>query len=305
MLVKIYFVFFLTASIAIAQSNDFGSIKNIKMQGIDSLSTSKATHIETKRLLLVGIGLAVANLGIYQPFKNVWWQEERAGFHLYRGYRRTMGYWDFGWYDSLYGHMDKLGHFYASKLMSEIFTDLSRWVGFNSNSSNVVGPVISFLLMLEIEIYDSFFKEWGFSLADLTANGLGAFSPLIGSKLPFLNRFKLKLSYHPTGQYQTEKNYIKDYVGMTFWLSYDINSDLPQKVEQYWPDFLNVAIGYSMDRPYHGDVELYFAPDINWTGISNRKHGLLKSFFKYLDYVHFPCFAWKFTPRSEFYLLYF
>jgi len=118
------------------------------------------------RLTFTSLMLVSLNYAAYQPFKDAWWQEERTQFHFYRGWKRTKGHWDFGWHDTLYGHIDKLGHYYSAKLLAEHVYSISRWIGFDDRSSQWIGPILSSLLMLEIEIYDGFFKDWGFSLAE-------------------------------------------------------------------------------------------------------------------------------------------
>jgi hypothetical protein len=245
------------------------------------------------------------NYAAYQPFKDAWWEEERTNFHLYRGWRRNKGYWDFGWNDTLYGHLDKLGHYYSAKLLSEQLFYISRWIGFSESSSKYIGPIMSSLLLLEIEIYDGFFKEWGFSLADFTANELGAFSPLIGEKIPLLKNFQLKLSYHFSPQSKHESTFIKDYAGMTYWLSFKIRSALPAKIKKYSPSWLNLSLGYSISKPTRGDVEFYLAPDIDWTNFPLGRSATSNFIKKTLNYFHFPCFAIQLTPKKKFYPIYF
>ncbi len=257
------------------------------------------------RLVFASLLLISLNYTAYQPFKNVWWEEERTHFHFYRGWRRNNGYWDFGWHDTLYGHIDKLGHYYSARLLSEHLFYVLQWSGFNKNSSKFIGPILSSLLMLEIEIYDSFFKEWGFSLADFTANELGAFSPLIREKVPSLNNFQLKFSYHRSHQPKQETTFIKDYAGMTFWLSYNIYSLLPVTIKKYYPSWLNLALGYSVSKPTRGKVELYLAPDINWLKVPFGQSKTLIFMKKMLNHFHFPCFCLKLIPDNKFYLIYF
>lgn len=261
--------------------------------------------VHRDRLALAGIVLVSLNYAAYQPFKDAWWKEQRTHFHFYRGWRRTNGFWDFGWNDTLYGHVDKLGHYYSAKLLSEQIYNISRWIGFNENSSKLIGPILSSLLMLEIEIYDGFFKEWGFSLADFTANELGAFAPIIKERIPFLNNFQLKLSYHPSNLPKQDPTFIKDYAGMTFWLCYDIHSALPAGLKKYYPGWLDFALGYSVSKPARGKVELYLAPDVNWTKVP-LGHSPTMSFIKRtLNYFHFPCFCLKLMPDKQFYPIYF
>jgi len=245
------------------------------------------------------------NIVAYQPFKQTWWEEERTSFHFYHGWRRTKGHYDFKWGDSYSGHMDKLGHYYSARIISEQLTDLSRWIGFSNKTSEWIGPIMSSIFLLEIEIYDGFFKEWGFSLADFAANELGAFAPMLFRNMSYSEKFHLKLSYHTSNEPNTEPTFIKDYAGMTFWLSWDYYSILPRKAKSWHPKWLNIALGYSVSKYAHGDVELYLAPDINWEKVRIGKSGTAKFLRKVLNYFHFPCFTWKFAPKNKFYVLYF
>ncbi len=261
--------------------------------------------VKDERLVFSSLVLISLNYAAYQPFKSVWWEEERTHFHFYRGWRRNEGYWDFGWHDTLYGHIDKLGHYYSAKLLSEHIYKISRWIGFNENSSKLIGPILSSLLMLEIEIYDGFFKDWGFSLADFTANELGAFSPLIKEKIPFLNNFQLKLSYHPSNMFEQETTFIRDYSGMTFWLSYNLHTLMPESLKKYYPPWLNLALGYSVSKPTGGRAELYLSPDINWMKIPWGNSPALIFIKKTLNNFHVPCFTLKLFPDKKYYSFYF
>jgi len=305
--------FFMTAKNVTCQYYSFSPEMLIKstadsdkiQQSTPPQRTISENKIHYERLGLANIGLLVLNFAAYQPFKETWWKEERTNFHFYRGWRRTVGWWDFGWNDSYYGHIDKLGHYYSSKIMSEQITNLSNWIGFQRRTSQWIGPVMSSLLMMEIEIYDGFFKEWGFSLADFAANELGAFAPLIGKKFPFWRRFTLKFSYHPSRQPQNEPTFIKDYAGMTYWLSCEVREFLPKNMKKHYPQWLNLALGYGVSKQAHGDVELFLAPDINWEKVYRSSSDSLKFFFHALNYLHFPSFALKISPKMKFYYIYF
>lgn len=266
------------------------------------LAPSKLNH---HRLAFASILLISLNYAVYQPFKSVWWEEERTHFHFYRGWRRNRGYCDFGWHDTLYGHIDKLGHYYCARLLSDQISTISCWIGFDEKSSQLIGPILSSVLMLEIEIYDGFFKEWGFSLADFAANEFGAFSPIVTEKFPALNHVQLKFSYHPSHQAQQESSFIKDYAGMTFWLSYNIHSLMPVKFKKFYPPWLNLSLGYGISKQTRGNVELYLAPDINWMKVPLGRSQSMLRLKKVLNYVHFPTLCLKLTPEKKFYPLYF
>ena len=270
----------------------------------DSSNYSK-NYVHKNRLILSSIGVVALNVAAYQPFKQTWWQEERISFHFYHGWQRKKGDYDFKWNDSYCGHMDKLGHYYSGKILSEQLTNISNWIGFRPGTSNWIGPILSSLMLLEIEIYDGYFKEWGFSLADLTANELGAFAPLLRDKIPYINNFQFKFSYHASNQPSTEATFVKDYAGMTFWLSWNLHSALPGIFKTYYPKWLNVALGYSVSKQAHGDIELYLSPDINWEKTPIGNSNIAKFIKMALNYFHFPCITWQLQPSSKFYLLYF
>ena len=139
---------------------------------------------------------------------------------------------------------------------------------------------------------------------DFTANGLGTYSVYIGDKYPFLKEFKLKLSYHRSERYNSQESFIKDYQGMTFWLTYQLNNLMPENMNNILPDFLNLAVGYGVDKP-HGSVEIYLAPDINLTRLIKTNNRFLNKTIHFLDYVHIPLFTWKMAPQTKFYYFYF
>ena len=272
---------------------------------ITSQNSQQISQLKINRLAFASAALASMNYAAYQPFKKAWWQEERSKFHFYQGWRRDRGYLDFGWHDTLYGHIDKLGHYYCSKIMSEQFFEICRWIGFEQRTSKIIAPVLSSILMLEIEIYDGFFKDWGFSLADFTANELGAFSPLIREQIPFLQNFQLKFSYHPSRQPNKEPSFIKDYAGMTFWLSCSVHPWLPARLKEVYPPWLNLAVGYGVTKQTRGDIELYLAPDIDWMKIPIGRSQTMISIKRILNYIHFPCLTLRLTPEQKFYPFYF
>ncbi len=268
----------------------------------NSISSS---GIHRQRLVASSFAVIALNYAAYQPFKQAWWENERTRFHFYQGWRRTTGYLDFGWHDTLYGHMDKLGHYFSARLLSEQLYLVSRWVGFDEYTSQWIAPILSSLLMLEIEIYDGFFKDWGFSLADFAANELGAFSPMIKEKMPWLNVMQLKFSYHPSHFPNHEPTFIKDYPGMTFWLAVRVHDLLPAGMKSYYPAWLCVSLGYSVSKPARGDIELFLAPDIDWQRLPWGDSPTLRFIKRTLNYFHFPGFAFKFQPNQKFYPFYF
>jgi len=260
--------------------------------------------IQRGRLLGVSSALAVANYYAYVRFKDMWWSYPKSGFHLYRGWRQTQGMYDLGFDDSLWHHIDKFGHFYNTRMVSLLMADAAEWIGFQKRPSMWIGACTAWLFYLQIELFDGQFEEWGFSIGDLLANTAGAFMPLARDKWPALNALQLKFSYHVSEEIDTEQFMVEDYAGMTFWLSANPRTLLPDAVDRFWPAFLNIAAGYGVSQKAHGEVELYLGFDYDLTAIK-AKNPLLKRVIHYFNYLHLPAPAIRIRPSVKRYVLYF
>ena len=263
------------------------------------------THTLNKtRLAGVSGGLVAANYYAYLRFKDIWWSHPTTSFHFYRGWRQTKGWYDFGLDDSLWHHMDKLGHYYNSRFASLLLSDTANWIGFNKNQSLWIGAFSSWLLFLQIELFDGQFEQWGFSLGDLAANTAGSFMPLLSERVPFFQNFQLKLSYHASAEIDRERFMVEDYAGMTFWLTTSPRQLLPEMLDRFWPDFLNFAFGYSVSQKTHGEVELYLGLDYDLSTIET-KSPVINRLLGYLNYAHLPAPAIKIRPMTEYYFFYY
>lgn len=264
------------------------------------LLTNKSVQ---KDRLLVASGIVLsANVILYNKFKNIWWNHSQTGFHFYRGWRRTEGWYDFGPHDSLWFHMDKLGHFYNTRLLSIMLSDLAYWVGYSELKNRWIGAFGSSLFYLQIELFDAQYEEWGFSLGDFFANTAGAFMPILAQKFPFMQKFTLKFSYLPSKEISNEPIFTEDYAGMTFWLSTNPSNFLP--IDSIWPEFLNIALGYGITQKAYGDIELYIAFDYDLQQIKTR-HRFFQRVLYYLNFIHFPAPTIRLTPKFAFHLFYY
>lgn len=236
-----------------------------------------------------------ANALAYQKFKNIWWHHPTAGFHLYRGWRQNQGWYDLGPHDSLWLHMDKFGHYYNARLLSHAFADAFQWIGVKEQSSSRLGALAGWLIMLEIELFDSRYREWGFSIGDLLANTAGAAAPL-ASEQSVINKFTLKWSYQPSGG---PSYWLDDYEAMTFWLCANPRDFLPQALQPFWPRFVNLAVGYGITQKAYGEIEWSLALDYNLASLQPR-HPALKKVLAYLNYLHFPAPTLRLQPHVRF-----
>lgn len=261
-------------------------------------------NLRKDRLLLASSGLTLANWYLYQQFRNIWWSHNRTDFHFYRGWRRTTGWWDMGPDDSLWFHMDKLGHMYNARLVSRTVSDIGHWVGLTDNQSTWAGAILSSAFYLEIELFDGHYEEWGFSMGDFIASEIGAFLPMISNRFPQMDYFTLKWSYHSSPEINNEHYLIEDYAGMTFWLSSDVWGLLPRSLKKFWPPWLNLAFGYGVTQKAYGEIELYLALDYNLTKMSIG-NPTVRKLLQYLNYIHLPAPTLQFRPMVKTHWLYF
>lgn len=226
--------------------------------------------------------------------------------------------------------LDKFGHLTSSYYLSRLAYSSYRWSGMDRKKSIWLGGALGFAYMLNIEILDGFSSGWGFSPGDLTANTLGC-ALFIGQQLGWdEQRFNMKYSYHPTDYPDSNPNLLgnnliqkmlKDYNGMTFWLSGNISSFLPEKSK--FPRWINVAIGYgaegmtgalnnipTADGSPDGQPERYrkffLSVDVDLTRIRTRSK-FLKGLFTVFSFVKIPAPALEINTLGEvkFHALYF
>ncbi len=226
--------------------------------------------------------------------------------------------------------MDKWGHIASAYNLSAASYESFSWTGLNNRKSAVYGSIAATLFMTSVEILDGFSKEWGFSLSDQAANFIGT-GLFLSQQLTWESqKIKVKYSYRKSGleKYRPDllgsnylENTLKDYNGMTFWVSANMN--LFTKKQETFPPWLNIAIGYGSDGMLgsrenpstHNEVDLpqleryrrwYLSPDIDFKKI-NTDSRVLQTTFKLLDFLKFPAPAIEYNRMDgwKFYFLYF
>ncbi len=241
-----FLLYICLANISVSQSlmqKDSLSVKNNFI--IDSRETSfpklSLTKQEVKRQInyvkLGGItGVTVgAVLFLHNMQKHAWWSGERGNFHIQNDWAYAMS-------------MDKLGHFMEGGLIARTMKGAFIWSGMDNKSAMWLGALFSIAYMTDIEIEDGFATEWGYSPGDEIANLTGDIFAITQEFWPPLQTVKMKWSYVPTGDPKHKGDFPDDYGGQVFWFSFDVNSYLGKKLEKAWPDFLNIAVGYGVQR---------------------------------------------------------
>jgi len=208
--------------------------------------------------------------------------------------------------------MDKMGHFFSSYYLSRVMYSSYRWAGVERKKSILFGSLLTYAFMLNIEILDGFSAEWGFSWGDLVANTAGCLL-FAGQQLGWDDqRFVIKYSYFPSKypQYNPEllgknliQNLVKDYNGMTFWLSGNIGAFLPKSSK--FPKWLNVAFGYGAKGLGVDNLEFdryrqfYLTLDVDLTRIPTRSKAL-KGIFTILNLIKIPFPTLEYNTKGQF-----
>jgi hypothetical protein len=242
---------------------------------------SKIFGVERKPIVTYAI-VAHTVFTAYVEYK--WWWE--GNYHPF------MLDWEGFWNDAQLG-VDKFGHFYTSHLYFHSLYNLMKWGGYDESTNLWVSSLIPALYALSTEIGDGY-STYIFSPDDLALNLLGIGYGMLQLKYPFFNNFKIKWSYFPSAtNLNTFKHpFTDDYDGHIYWISVNVHNLLPQPVENYWPKFLNVAVGYGVQNISRGQVgsplrKFAIALDYNLTTIplDGDTWEVVKNI---VDLFHFP-----------------
>lgn len=107
---------------------------------------------------------------------------------------------DEGWFaeDTKYGGADKLGHLYATYIISLGFSSLYEYWGMDEQDSRVYGPLSAWIFQAGMEIGDSFSETQGFAYEDVVMNTLGAGFYYLREKYPAIkDKLDLRMEYLP------------------------------------------------------------------------------------------------------------
>lgn len=280
----------------------------------DSLPGSNTYPYNKKRVKLVTAANVVGYGGALIGLNAAWYsQYPRSGFHFFND-------------DAQWLQMDKAGHVYSAYIESNATMEMWRWAGLDRKQRIWLGGLSGVAYQSIIEILDGFSAEYGFSLADFSANIIGS-AAFISQELAWNEqKIKLKFSFHKknyddaslnkrtnqiAGETEIER-FIKDYNGQSYWISGNIHSFFP---ETKLPRWLNIAVGYGAEGMFGGTQNIgydkegniifdrpdikryrqwYLSPDIDLTKIKTNKKGI-KILLFVLNSFKFPAPALEYS----------
>lgn len=156
----------------------------------------------------------------------------------------------------------------------------------------------SLLHSLGLEIGDGF-SGYGFDYQDLIFDCIGLGFGMAQVWMPQLQNFNLKFSYWSArGSLVSPPRVTQDYDALTIWLTCNMHNVLPGQWGKYWPEFLQIAVGYGVDKNQTRS-EIVFGIDFNLDvfSIGNPELDLVK---RQLDLMHFPAPALESVEGSGF-----
>lgn len=273
-----------------------------------SQSVEKINRIQKSKTIILSSSLALSMAGAYYYAENAWWNEEAVDFHFDQGADLTYAL-----------NVDKAGHFMGGIIVADIFQNSILWVGLDQKTAYWYAALYGSGIQLAIEIKDAYAPYWGFSKADFVAGSVGSFWPLLTYYYPKLKAVNFKLSYWKRSdiywQLEAEREkfpssfaWQDDYPNQTYWMSIDVNSLIG---ESWWPDFLNLAIGFGLDDSQYldsqntkkgGNNEWYIAIDYDLSKVLKKYDGRhAKKIKKWLNYLKLPAPTIRIAPTMEFY----
>lgn len=251
---------------------------------------------------LIGAGGAYA-AGIV-ALNQIWYKNhERERFHFFNDNKE-------------WKQMDKLGHFYSAYQISHLGIKALRSANVDKNKAYMWGGMMGFVALLPIEVLDGFSSEYGASWGDLIANFAGS-TFLTGQYILWDEpKVHAKYSFHPDAIAKQRpellgdglhEQMIKNYNGMTYWLSFDLHG-IAHKDNRF-PKWLNLAIGYSakemissndaasQSMGYDPYRQYFIGLDIDLTYIPTESK-FVKSLLYFVNMIRLPAPALEYNRKD-------
>lgn len=232
-------------------------------------------------------------------FEKGWWDDERSHFHFENDFDYAL-------------NLDKFGHFAAGVMLGESFYEGYRWAGATEFQSYLFAGLSAMMTHVAIDVKDGYSPEWGFSVFDVLSGTLGGFYPMAERYIPIFKYIDLKWSYwiNTRAYYDQSETgvFTDDYVNQTFWASFKPYRLLPAAARHYYPSWLAIAAGLSIDEKVftkepHPSREVYIALDYDLEAFRPQSR-MARTIVKYLNYFKLPAPTIQVYPEFHWFLLY-
>lgn len=238
-------------------------------------------------------------------FAKGWWDEEGSHFHFENDFEYAK-------------NLDKAGHFMAGYLVAEVFYQGYYLSGLTEFQSYAAAAISAMATHVAIDVKDGYSPEWGFSIFDVLSGTLGGLYPMAKRYIPAFNYIDIKWSYwiNSRAYYRDSDTgvFTDDYCNETFWLSFKIHRMLPAAARKYYPAWLALAAGWSIDegvfqkdengKRKKGHHEFYIALDYDMEGIFKPHERWARNLVRFINVIKLPAPTIQVYPDVKFFLLY-
>lgn len=266
--------------------------------------TFQKDSLDKKKLRQYVIFSSVAYGGGLIALDQIWYSgHDRESFHFFNDNRE-------------WKQIDKLGHFYTAYQLSHLGIKALRHTGVRKGKAYFWGGMSGLMALTPIEVLDGFSAEYGASWGDIIANVSG--SALVTGQYMLWDelRIHVKYSYTPNSIAQQRpdvlgngfhEEMIKNYNGMTYWLSFDLYRLLGE--ESHFPKWLNIAVGYGGEGMISGSDaaskalgydpyrQYYVALDLDLTHIPTNSK-FVKALLYFVNMIHLPSPALEYNRKG-------
>ena len=260
----------------------------------------------TRDAAAAGMTAGYAALHIY--LNREWWSENPAKKWF------VVNDWDQNERDE-----DKLGHFLGGYQITRVTSEVLQAGCVPGSRAVVVGALYAWAFQFQIEEWDGTQQIYGFNPSDLVADAAGALLAVAQEHSATLRYVKPTFSYRPTQAYRRrnepghfgQPRATTDYAGQSYWLSTDVHSLLPDRLNSWWPSFVRLSPGYSITdyidpatgAPRRAKRKILLSLDLDPEKLpgDNKVWRLVKH---ELSFVRIPGPTLQFTPDTKLFLSY-
>ncbi len=262
----------------------------------------RETYIQSSTLTMFGSALVGLAAGITW-YQQAWYPDSTKGpfnFKVDWGYSRQF---------------DKVGHVYGGWMSAYCSHEAAIASGLSKEDAALWGAIGGLFFQTFIEVQDGFHRNYGFDWTDQLGNTIGAGIFYLQRTVPMLQNFDVKWSVGPTGRDSAREAsqirsrlIVDDYDRQNVWISAKLHNLLPERMKEYWPKWLQLAVGYGAK-----DVELtgYTAYRTAYISLDYDLVEMLPDFGAFgnwlvqgLNAFHLPAPALQIYPTVQFQLLY-
>lgn len=250
----------------------------------------------------VAAAFVAGNGALYSYFKRAWWSGERADHFFFHAD------WDEDFRDQ-----DKFGHAFGGYHLARIGNAFLRSTCISKSKAIAWSAAYAAVFQIQIEVYDGFYRKYGFSYADLLANTAGTALAVLHETHPATRAIKPTISYSKSAAMRNADNIpgelrpSLDYSGQTYWLSANIHDLLPPESKRYWPALVRVSVGHSItdwiDPKTGANIraqrKILLSLDIDAEKLPGENR-IWKTFKRQVGYIRLPAPALQITPTTEF-----